>query len=117
MQKILIVEDETRISTLLKMYLIRESFDVEIVDNGNDGLARALENNFDLIILDLFIPGKNGFQLLEELRKVKQTPVIMVTAQSQEHDLKRGMELGANEYIQKPFSPGEVVLKIKKILA
>lgn len=110
--KILIVEDEVRISTLLKMYLGRESFEVNVVDNGIDGLERSLNEDYDLIILDVFMPGKNGFTVLEELRKEKDTPVIMLSAQSEE----QGQALGANAFISKPFSPGAVVEKVKEIL-
>jgi DNA-binding response OmpR family regulator len=110
--KILIVEDEVRISTLLKMYLGRESFEVTVVDNGIDGLEQSLNVDHDLIILDVFMPGINGFTVLEELRKIKDTPVIMLSAQSEE----QGKALGANAFISKPFSPGAVVEKVKEIL-
>jgi DNA-binding response OmpR family regulator len=115
--KILIVEDETRISSLLKIYLQRESFDVDVEHNGEDGLNKALNENFDLILLDVFMPGKNGFQVLEELRKSKETPIVLLTAQSGEEDQNRALSLGANGLISKPFSPGEVVLKVKEILS
>lgn len=114
--KILLVEDEVRISHLLKMYLERESFMVVCEDNGVDGLNKALIENFDIIILDVFMPGLNGFQVLEELRKTKNTPVIMLSAQNDTNDQMRGIELGANEYILKPFSPSDVVLKIKNMV-
>lgn len=115
--KILIVEDETRISSLLRIYLQRESFVVNVEHNGEDGLNKALNENYDLILLDVFMPGKNGFQVLEELRKSKETPVVLLTAQSGEEDQKRALSLGANGLISKPFSPGEVVLKVKEILS
>lgn len=115
--KILIVEDETRISNLLKIYLQRESFQVDVEQNGEVGLNKALSDNYDLILLDVFMPGKNGFQVLEELRKFKETPIIMLTAQSGEEDQKRVLALGANGLISKPFSPGEVVLKVKEFLS
>jgi two-component system response regulator ResD len=94
------------------MYLGRESFEVNVVDNGIDGLERSLNEDYDLIILDVFMPGKNGFTVLEELRKEKDTPVIMLSAQSEE----QGQALGANAFISKPFSPGAVVEKVKEIL-
>lgn len=115
--KILIVEDEKRIGNLLRIYLERETYNVDVVDNGVDGSDRAIKENYDLIILDLFIPEKDGFTVLEELRKLKNTPVILLSAQSGEDDQKRGFELGANEFISKPFSPGAVVSKIKEILS
>lgn len=115
--KILIVEDETRISNLLKIYLQRESWHVNVEHNGEDGLNNALNEEYDLILLDVFMPGKNGFQVLEELRKLKETPVILLTAQSGEEDQLRALELGASGFISKPFSPGEVVSKIKEVLS
>jgi DNA-binding response OmpR family regulator len=115
-KRILIVEDEIRISNLLKMYLERESFHVDIADNGVDGLDIALQENVDLIILDVSMPGKDGFSVLEELRKIKNTPVMMLSARGEAHDQKRGFDLGATDYILKPFSPREVILKIKTIL-
>jgi DNA-binding response OmpR family regulator len=115
--RILIVEDETRISTLLKMYLQRESYQVDVEHNGEDGLTRALNEDYDLILLDVFMPGKNGFQVLEELRKSKETPVILLTAQNGEEDQQRAAELGASGFISKPFSPGDVVSKVRELLA
>lgn len=115
--KILIIEDEIRISNLLKLYLERESFQVAVASHGDTGLERALDESFDLIILDVLMPGKDGFTVLEELRKIKTTPTIMLSAKCSEEDLKRGFDLGANEFIAKPFSPGIVVTKIKEILS
>lgn len=115
--KILIIEDEIRISNLLKIYLEREKFVVEVVDNGDVGLERSLEGNYDLILLDVFMPGKDGFMVLGELRKHKNTPVIMLSAQSGEYEQKRGLELGASGFIAKPFSPSAVVVKIKEMMS
>jgi two-component system response regulator ResD len=115
--KILIVDDEIRIGNLLRIYLERESFQVVVEENGDDGLDRAIKEDFDLIILDVLMPGKDGYQVLKELRTVKSTPVIMLSAKSETEDLKRGHELGANEFISKPFSPGAVTVKIKELLS
>jgi DNA-binding response OmpR family regulator len=115
-KKILIVEDEVRISQLMKMYLERETFLVDIADNGVDGLNIAIQEDIDLIILDVSMPGKDGFTVLEELRQSKTTPVIMLSARGEAHDQKRGFDLGATDYILKPFSPRDVILKIKTIL-
>ncbi|MCM3585453.1 response regulator [Mesobacillus maritimus] len=115
--RILIVEDETRISHLLSMYLKREAFDVDVAHNGNDGLTKALQQQYDLILLDVFLPGMDGFAVLKALRKEQKTPVIMLSAQSSEKDQKRFVELGADGFIAKPFSPGEVVSKVKEQLA
>ncbi|MGV2941297.1 response regulator transcription factor [Mesobacillus sp. LC4] len=115
-KRVLVAEDEQRISQLLKMYLERESFVVEVADNGEAALEKAMEDSFDVIILDILMPGMNGFSVLEEIRKTKDIPVIMLSAKGEAHDLKRGEELGASEYILKPFSPKEVVSKIKELL-
>ena len=115
-KKVLVAEDEQRISHLLKMYLERESFVVEVADNGESALEKALQDSYDIIILDILMPGRDGFSVLEEIRKVKDTPVIMLSAKGETSDLKRGEELGASEYILKPFSPKDVVAKIKGLL-
>lgn len=116
-KRVLIAEDEIRISNLLKLYLERESYIVDVVDNGDDGLEKALKETFDLIILDVLMPGKNGFMVLEEIRKTKNTPIIMLSAKGEEKDLQRGHDLGADDYILKPFSPRDVISKINIILA
>lgn len=115
--KILIVEDESRISHLLSLYLKKESFHVDVENNGDDGLTKALQVDYDVIILDVFMPGKDGFMVLEGIRQHKNTPVIMLSAQSGEYDQRKGYDLGANAFISKPFSPSEVVAKVKGILA
>jgi DNA-binding response OmpR family regulator len=115
--KILIVDDEIRIGNLIRIYLERESFQVVVAENGNEGLDRAINDNYDLIILDVLMPGKDGYQVLEELRRTKKTPVIMLSAKCELEDLKRGYDLGANEFIAKPFSPGAVVTKVKELLS
>ncbi|MBY0097885.1 response regulator transcription factor [Mesobacillus maritimus] len=114
--RILIVEDEVRISNLLRMYLKRESFQVDVAENGDDGLNLAIQEVYDLIILDIFLPGKDGFMVLEELRKHNNTPVLFLSAQNAANDQKRGHDLGASGFISKPFSPGEVVSKVKDVL-
>ena len=115
--KILIVEDETRISNLLRIYLERESFHVDVVDNGDDGLNSALTETYDLIILDVLMPGKDGYMVLEELRMMKETPAILLSAKCSEEDQKKAFDIGANEFISKPFSPSAVVMKVKEILS
>lgn len=115
--KILIVEDETRISHLLRIYLERESYQVDVVDNGDDGLNSALTETYDLIILDVLMPGKDGYMVLEELRRMKKTPALLLSAKCSEEDQKKAFDLGANEFISKPFSPSAVVMKVKEILS
>ena len=114
--KILVVEDEIRISNLLRLYLEREAYQVDVVDNGKDGLEWALKEDYHLIILDVLMPFKNGYEILEEVRRIKKTPVVMLSAKCSEEDIKRAKDLGANEFIAKPFSPSMVVAKIKEIL-
>ncbi|MBT2680168.1 response regulator [Bacillus sp. ISL-35] len=115
-KRVLVAEDEQRISQLLKMYLERESFEVEVANNGVEALEKAIQESFDIIILDILMPGKDGFAVLEEIRKTKTTPVIMLSAKGEAQDLQRGEELGASDYILKPFSPKDVVLKIKDLV-
>jgi two-component system response regulator ResD len=90
---------------------------VDTADNGDEGLDQALRENYDLIILDVLMPGKDGFGVLEELRKIKDTPAIMLSAKCEEKDQLHGLNLGANEFIAKPFSPAAVVSKVKEILS
>jgi DNA-binding response OmpR family regulator len=111
--KVLIIEDEIRISNLLKLYLERESCQVELANDGIEGLEKSLEQDFDIIFLDLFLPGKNGFQVLEELRKIKNTPVMILSAHGEADSQVRAFELGADDYILKPFSPRELMEKVK----
>src|SRR5690625_2956795 len=113
---ILVVDDEERIRRLLRMYLEREDFTVEEADNGTDGLELALENDYDAILLDIMMPGMDGIEVCEKLREQKQTPVIMLTAKGEESNRVQGFEVGADDYIVKPFSPREVVLRVKAIL-
>jgi len=115
--RILVVEDEIRISNLLRIYLQRAMFQVDVVDNGKDGLKCALEEDYNLIILDVSMPEMDGYQVLKEVRKIKKTPVIMLSAKCTEEDIKYSKDLGANEFIAKPFSPGAVITKIKDLLS
>jgi DNA-binding response OmpR family regulator len=114
--KILVVEDEIRISNLLRLYLEREAYQVDMADNGKDGLEFALKEDYSLIVLDVLMPVKNGYEILQEVRRIKKTPVIMLSAKCSEEDIKRAKDFGANDFIAKPFSPSMVVSKIKEIL-
>ncbi|MFC0299401.1 response regulator transcription factor [Virgibacillus soli] len=114
--KILVVDDEERIRRLLKMYLEREEFIIEEAENGRDALEMALQNDYDLILLDLMMPEMDGVEVCEELRKEKTTPVIMLTAKGEEANRVQGFEVGTDDYIVKPFSPREVVLRVKALL-
>ena len=104
MSRILIVEDEEAIAELEKDYLELSGFGVEIENNGETGLKRALEEEFDLLILDLMLPGVDGFEICRKVREVKNTPIIMVSAKKDDIDKIRGLGLGADDYITKPFS-------------
>ncbi|WP_405101360.1 response regulator transcription factor [Oceanobacillus sp. FSL H7-0719] len=114
--KILVVDDEERIRRLVKMYLEREDYVIDEADNGRDALEMALEEDYECIILDLMMPEMDGIEVCEELRKQKTTPVIMLTAKGEESNRVQGFEVGADDYIVKPFSPREVVLRVKALL-
>ncbi len=114
--KILVVDDEERIRRLLKMYLERENYVIEEAEDGNEALVKALANDYDVILLDLMMPGKDGIEVCRELREKKSTPVIMLTAKGEEVNRVQGFEVGTDDYIVKPFSPREVVLRVKALL-
>lgn len=105
MSKILIVEDEQAIAELEKDYLELNDFEVSIENNGVDGLNTALSGDFDLIILDLMLPGMDGFEICKKIREDKNIPIIMVSAKKDDIDKIRGLGLGADDYLTKPFSP------------
>lgn len=113
---ILIVDDEERIRRLLRMYLERENYTVDEAENGEEALEKALQNEYDCILLDLMMPGKDGIEVCRELRVTKATPVIMLTAKGEEANRVQGFEVGTDDYIVKPFSPREVVLRVKALL-
>ena len=117
MSKILIVEDEEAIADLEKDYLELSGFDVEIENDGTSGMERALNEDFDMFILDLMLPGTDGFEICRKIREKKNTPVLMVSAKKDDIDKIRGLGLGADNYITKPFSPSELVARVKAHLA
>ena len=117
MSKILIVEDEEAIADLEKDYLELSGFDVEIEHDGSQGLERALNEEFDLYVLDLMLPGVDGFEICKKIREVKNTPILMVSAKKDDIDKIRGLGLGADDYVTKPFSPSELVARVKAHLA
>ncbi len=114
--RILIVDDEERIRRLLRMYLERENYVIEEAEDGNEALEKAFTTDFDVILLDLMMPGKDGIEVCRELREKKTTPVIMLTAKGEEVNRVQGFEVGTDDYIVKPFSPREVVLRVKALL-
>ncbi len=117
MSRILIVEDETAIADLEKDYLELSGFEVEVENDGMTGLARALAEEFDLFILDLMLPGTDGFEICKQIRERKNTPILMVSAKKDDIDKIRGLGLGADDYVTKPFSPSELVARVKAHLA
>ncbi len=117
MSKILIIEDEVSIAELEKDYLELSGFEVEIKNDGKEGLEAALEKEYDLLILDLMLPEVDGFEICKKVRDVKNTPILMVSAKKDDIDKIRGLGLGADDYITKPFSPSELVARVKAHLA
>ena len=117
MSKVLIIEDEVAIADLEKDYLELSGFEVEIENEGTVGLKRALSENFDMFILDLMLPGIDGFDICRQIRETKNTPILMVSAKKDDIDKIRGLGLGADDYITKPFSPSELVARVKAHLA
>lgn len=117
MSKILIVEDEVAIADLEKDYLELSDFEVHIENAGDTGLAEALANDYDLVILDLMLPGVDGFEICKRIREEKNTPIIMVSAKKDDIDKIRGLGLGADDYMTKPFSPSELVARVKAHMA
>ena len=117
MSKVLIIEDEVAIADLEKDYLELSGFEVDIENNGTVGLTRALTEEFDMFILDLMLPGMDGFDICKQIREAKNTPILMVSAKKDDIDKIRGLGLGADDYITKPFSPSELVARVKAHLA
>lgn len=117
MSKILIIEDEMAIAELEKDYLELSDFEVKIENNGEDGLKTALSEDFNLVVLDLMLPGIDGFDICKEIREKKDIPIIIVSAKKDDIDKIRGLGLGADDYMTKPFSPSELVARVKAHLA
>ena len=117
MSRILIVEDEETIADLERDYLELSGFEVEVANDGETGLEKALTDQFELVILDLMLPGVDGFEICREVRQKKNTPIIMVSAKKDDIDKIRGLGLGADDYMTKPFSPSELVARVKAHLA
>lgn len=117
MSRILIIEDEEAIADLEKDYLELSDFEVEIEHTGNEGLEKALKENFDLIVLDLMLPGMDGFEVCKKIREEKNIPILMVSAKKDDIDKIRGLGLGADDYMTKPFSPSELVARVKAHMA
>ena len=117
MSRILIIEDEEAIADLGKDYLELSGFEVKICNTGDEGLQTALREEFDLIVLDLMLPGLDGFEVCKKIREEKNIPIIMVSAKKEDIDKIRGLGMGADDYMTKPFSPSELVARVKAHLA
>ena len=117
MSRILIIEDEEAIADLEKDYLELSGFEVKICNTGDEGLQTALREEFDLIVLDLMLPGLDGFEVCKKIREEKNIPIIMVSAKKEDIDKIRGLGMGADDYMTKPFSPSELVARVKAHLA
>ena len=113
MAKILIVEDDAAIAAIERDYLSVSGFEVEIAEDGNSGLRKGSTGAYDLILLDLMLPEMDGFEVCRRLREKTDIPILMVTARREDIDKIRGLGLGADDYIEKPFSPGVLVARVK----
>ncbi|WP_394138949.1 response regulator transcription factor [Cytobacillus oceanisediminis] len=113
MKKILLIEDDISIAELQRDYLEINEFRVDIQHTGDEGLQQALQEHYDLIILDIMLPGVNGFEICKQIRAVKNIPILFVSAKKEDIDKIRGLGLGADDYITKPFSPSELVARVK----
>ncbi|PTH22129.1 response regulator transcription factor [Staphylococcus arlettae] len=116
MTKILIVEDEQNLARFIELELKHEAYEVEIENDGQTGLDRALEYEFDLILLDLMLPNINGLEICRQVRQVQNTPIIMITAKSDTYDKVVGLDYGADDYIVKPFDIEELLARIRAML-
>jgi|SRR5215216_398225 len=116
MNRILIVDDDLDLCELLGKYLRREGFKVEMVHNGRLGVERALSGDYALVVLDVMLPGLNGFDALSSIRSKSSLPVVMLTARGNDLDRIAGLEMGADDYLQKPFNPRELIARIRAIL-
>jgi two-component system response regulator BaeR len=114
-QHILIVEDEVKLASLMHDYLVQENFDVSIISHGDEALLWLDKNHADLILLDIMLPGMDGLSLCKTIRQQSDVPIFMLTARVDEIDRILGLELGADDYICKPFSPREVVARVKSL--
>ena len=115
-EKILVVDDESAISDIIKFNFEKEGYLIDTADNGKSAIELAAENNYDLILLDIMMPKLNGFEALREIRKSSDVPVIMLTAREDEVDKVLGLELGADDYVVKPFSMRELLARVKAVL-
>jgi len=114
--KILVIDDDVKICEVIKLYLEKEGFEVVVAHNGMDGISVFKNEMPDLVILDIMLPKKDGYEVCRELRKISNIPIIMLTAKGETFDKVLGLELGADDYIVKPFDPKELIARIKAVL-
>src|SRR3984957_4465904 len=114
--RLLIIDDDVELCSLLKEFLERESFNVECVNEGHTALESAQQGGFDLIVLDVMLPGLDGFEILKRIRITSRVPVLMLTARGEDVDRIVGLELGADDYLPKPFNPRELAARVRAIL-
>ena len=115
-ERILVVEDETMVAEVVDRYLRRDGYDVSIIHDGNAALAEFDRFAPDLVVLDLMLPGTDGMEICRRIRSRSETPIIMLTARSEEIDKLLGLEMGADDYVTKPFSPRELAARVKVVL-
>ncbi|MCP9496060.1 MAG: response regulator transcription factor [Pyrinomonadaceae bacterium MAG19_C2-C3] len=116
MERVLVIDDDVELCELVAEYLEPEGFDVDVADDGLEGVGRALAGDYAIIVLDVMLPGINGFEVLRRVRAKSRTPVLMLTARGADVDRIVGLELGADDYLPKPFNPRELVARIQAIL-
>ena len=116
MERVLVVDDDRELSQLITRFLEREGFEISWALNGAAGIERALAHDYSLIMLDVMMPDTDGFEVLRRIRQHSRTPVLMLTARGDTHDRIRGLEMGADDYLPKPFDPAELVARIRAIL-
>ncbi|MDY5753774.1 MAG: response regulator transcription factor [Eubacteriales bacterium] len=117
MKRVLIIEDDTAIARIERDYLEASNLSTQIESNGEDGLMTALEGDFDIVLLDVMLPGMDGFEVCRRLRSKKDIPILLVTARTDDLDKIRGLGLGADDYIEKPFSPSVLVARVNANIA
>jgi DNA-binding response OmpR family regulator len=115
-ERVLVVDDEAIVTEVVQRYLLREGFQVDIASDGRSGLKQALEGAPDLVVLDLMLPGIDGLEVCRQLRGESSVPIIMLTAKGEDGDKILGLGLGADDYLTKPFSPGELIARVKAVL-
>ena len=116
LERVLVVDDDKHIAELMSLYLTKEGFRTREIYNGNDAVKACLEDKPDIMLLDIMLPGMDGYKVLAEIRKTSNVPVIMITAKGETFDKVLGLELGADDYIVKPFEPKELVARVKAVL-